>query len=85
VLSEEWIRQMTSPVLALGEKFGYMSYGYLWYQPIEGSNVFAALGDGGNLIYVNKEKKITVGVTGTLKPKIFDRVHFVEKYVLPLI
>ena len=85
VLSEEWIHQMTSPILDLGEDFGNMHYGYLWYTPDIDKPVFAAMGDGGNLIYVNKEKKITVGVTGTLKPKIFDRVQFVEKYVLPLI
>lgn len=47
--------------------------------------VFAAMGDGGNLIYVNTEKKITVGVTGTFRPRIFDRVDFVEKNVLPVI
>ena len=43
------------------------------------------MGDGGNLIYVNTEKRIAVGVTGTFKPRIFDRVDFVEKNVLPLI
>jgi hypothetical protein len=24
-----------------------------------------------------------VGITGTFKPRIFDRVEFIEKYVLP--
>ena len=85
VVSEEWISQMTFPAQALGEDFGDMYYGYLWYTPDIKKPVFAAMGDGGNLIYVNKEKKITVGVTGTFKPRIFDRVDFVEKNVLPLI
>ena len=62
-----------------------MYYGYLWYTPNIKKPVFAAMGDGGNLIYVNKEKKITVGVTGTFRPRIFDRVDFVEKNVLPVI
>ena len=85
VVSKGWIPQMTSPAQALGEDFGDMYYGYLWYTPDIEKPVFAAMGDGGNLIYVNKEKRITVGVTGTFKPRIFDRVDFVEKNVLPLI
>lgn len=85
VVSEEWISQMTFPAQALGEDFGDMYYGYLWYTPDIKKPVFAAMGDGGNLIYVNKEKKITVGVTGTFRPRIFDRVDFVEENVIPLI
>lgn len=42
-------------------------------------------GDGGNVIYVNREEGVAVGVTGTFKPRIFDRVEFIEKHVLPLV
>ena len=62
-----------------------MSYGYLWYRPFKDRQVHAAIGDGGNVIYTNKEKHIAVGVTGTFKPRIFDRVDFIEKNVIPLI
>ncbi len=75
---------MTTPYLKLGERFGFMSYGYLWYKPYENRQVFAAIGDGGNVIYVNKEEGVSVGLTGTFRPRIFDRVDFIEKYVLPL-
>ena len=84
IISEAYIRDMTTPHLKLGQMFGYMSYGYLWYKPYEDRNVFAAIGDGGNVIYVNKDENIAVGVTGTFKPRIFDRVEFIEKNVLPL-
>ncbi|MBR5419923.1 MAG: serine hydrolase [Lachnospiraceae bacterium] len=84
IVSEEWIRQMTTPYLKLGERFGFMEYGFLWYKPYEDREVYAAIGDSGNIIYVNREKDIAVGVTGTFKPRIFDRVDFIEKYVLPL-
>lgn len=84
IISEAYIKEMTTPHLKLGKMFGYMSYGYLWYKPYEDRNVFAAIGDGGNVIYVNKDKNIAVGVTGTFKPRIFDRVEFIEKNVLPL-
>ncbi|MBQ3281237.1 MAG: serine hydrolase [Eubacterium sp.] len=85
ILSADWISQMTSPHLDLGEQFGNMSYGYLWYRPIKGRKLFAALGDGGTVIYADPDTGITVGLTGTFKPKIFDRVAFIEKYVVPLV
>ena len=84
VVSESYIKEMTTPHLKLGERFGYMSYGYLWYQPHDGRPVFAAIGDGGNVIYVNAEEGVSIGLTGTFKPRIFDRIDFIEKYVLPL-
>ena len=85
VVSKEWIKQMTTPYMKLGRMFGFMEYGFLWYKPIENREVYAAIGDCGNIIYVNREKNVSVGITGTFKPRIFDRVEFIEKSVLPLI
>ncbi len=85
IISEEYLKEMTAPHLKLGEMFGNMSYGYLWYRPHEGRDIYAAIGDGGNVIYVDAEKKISVGVTGTFRPRIFDRVEFIENNVVPLV
>ncbi|MBO4416193.1 MAG: serine hydrolase [Lachnospiraceae bacterium] len=85
IISENYLNDMLYPHLKLGKMFGYMNYGYLWYKPYDDRDVYAALGDGGNVIYVNMEKDISVGVTSTLKPRIFDRVEFIENKVLPLI
>ena len=85
IVSAEWIKQMLTPYLKLGERFGYMEYGYLWYKPFADREIYAAIGDSGNIIYVNKEVNISVGMTGTFKPRIFDRVEFIEKNVLPLL
>lgn len=85
IVSEEYIKDMTAPHLKLGERFGYMNYGYLWYKPYDDRDVYAAIGDSGNIIYVNKEVNISVGITGTFKPRIFDRVEFIEQKVLPAI
>ena len=82
IVSEEYLEEMLTPHIKLGERFGYMSYGYLWYKPYDDREVYAAIGDSGNIIYVNKEKNISVGVTGTFKPRIFDRVEFIEQKVL---
>ena len=85
IISERYLDDMTSPHVKLGKMFGFMNYGYLWYKPFDDRNVFAAIGDGGNIIYVNKDENVSVGVTGTFKPRIFDRVEFIEKKVLPLL
>ena len=84
IVSSGWINSMLTPYQKLGERFGNMYYGYLWYKPFEDREVYAAIGDCGNIIYVNREVNIAVGVTGTFKPMIFDRVEFIEKNVLPL-
>ena len=83
IISGEYLRQMTSAQLKLGERFGFMNYGYLWYKPFDDRDVYAAIGDSGNIIYVNKELNVSVGITGTFKPRIFDRVEFIEQKVLP--
>ena len=85
IISAEYLKDMLTPHLKLGERMGYMSYGYLWYRPYDDREVYAAIGDSGNIIYVNMEQNVSVGITGTFKPRIFDRVEFIEKKVLPVI
>ena len=85
ILSENWIREMTTAYEDPGERFGNMSYGYLWWIPDKEKQTYAAIGDGGNVIYVNPEKRVVAGVAGTFKPRIFDRVEFIEQKVLPLV
>ena len=85
IISEEYLKDMVTAHIKLGERFGFMNYGYLWYKPYDDKEVFAAIGDSGNIIYVNKEENLSVGMTGTFKPRIFDRVEFIEQKVLPAI
>ena len=85
IISEGYLRDMTSPHLKLDENFGFMNYGYLWYKPYYDKDIYAAIGDSGNIIYVNKAINISVGITGTFKPRIFDRVVFIEQKLLPTI
>ena len=83
IISREWISEMTAPHVQLGMMFGNMQYGYMWYRPHPDREVYCAIGDGGNVIYCDGENGISVGVTGTFKPRIFDRVQFIEEKVLP--
>ena len=85
LISGGWISDMTSPHVSLDERFGNMEYGYFWYRPHKDRNVFAAIGDGGNVIYADADNGIAVGVNGTFKPRIFDRVEFIEQRIIPLL
>ena len=85
IISEEYLNSMLTPYLKLDERMGNMNYGFLWYKPFDDREVYAAIGDSGNIIYINKTRNISVGITGTFKPRIFDRVAFIEQKVLPVI
>ena len=85
IISEKYIKNMTEPHLKLGERFGFMNYVVLCDKPFDDREVYAAIGDSGNIIYANKEVKVSVGITGTFKPRIFDRVDFIEQKVLSVI
>lgn len=85
IVSKAYLSDMTRPHVKLNERFGNMSYGYLWYQPHEGQRAAAAIGDGGNIIYADPARRISVGITGTFRPAIYDRVEFIENTLLKVI
>lgn len=84
IVSSGWLKESTRPRHQCGEEFGNMSYGYLWWTPENGSSVYAAIGDGGNIIYIDPLDDVVVAVAGTFKPRIFDRVSFIKQYILPM-
>lgn len=82
IVSEQWITEMTKSYVSLGEVFGNQDYGYLWWLPHRTDDVIAAIGDGGNVIYVNRKENVVISVTGYFKPLVFDRIEFIERNVL---
>lgn len=85
IVSSTWIEEMTKPYHRCGEEFGNMSYGYLWWLPDEKSDCFCAIGNSGNIIYVNPSKSAVIAVTSYFKPTIFDRVNFIQKHIEPFL
>ena len=81
IISEEYLDAMTKSYVSLDYKFGNQDYGYLWWLPHRNREVIAAIGDGGNIIYINKKYNI-VAVTGYFKPLVFDRVEYIEKNIV---
>lgn len=53
-------------------QWGNLAYGYLWWI-IDGDS-YAALGDGGNVIYVNTKKKMVVSIASLFMPDAKDRI-----------
>ena len=60
-----------------------MEYGYLWWIISRKKNIYAAIGNSGNVIYINPQKQLVIAVASYFKPTIFDRVDFIQKYIEP--
>lgn len=84
ILSEGWIREMIRPRPVENKSFRGMQYGYLWWIIHPEKNIYAAIGNSGNVIYVNPEENITAAVSSYYKPTVFDRVDFIEEILLPI-
>lgn len=81
VVSESWVDAMTRPREAGGPMFRGMSYGYLWWVIHPDDNIYAAIGDSGNVIYVSPKENIVVAVSSFFKPSVMDRVDFIESFI----
>lgn len=80
IISSQWIEQSTGE----HSRWGELSYGYLWWI-IDGKDTgsYAALGNGGNVIYVSTEKKLVVAITSRFMPRAKDRIELIKKYIEP--
>ena len=78
IVSEKWVEEST--VEHSRWKKMNLPYGYLWWIGEKGG--YAAMGDGGNIIYVNPDKNLVVAITSLFYPRAKDRIEFIEKYIL---
>lgn len=85
VVSAEWIQTISTPTYHSGEEFRDMMYGYLWWIMNDKDKVYAAIGNSGNVIYIDEKNRLVVGITSYFKPTIFDRIDFIEDKVKPLL
>lgn len=85
VVSSSWITEMTKPMSVESDRFRGMHYGFLWWIINPEKNIFAAIGNSGNVLYINPDKRIVIAVTSYFKPTVLDRVDFIQKYIEPFI
>ena len=85
IVSPEWIREMTKPRRVESDQFRGMMYGYLWWIIDPEKNIYAAIGNSGNVIYINPDKNIVISVASYFKPAISDRVDYIQRYIEPFV
>jgi Beta-lactamase class C and other penicillin binding proteins len=81
IISSKWISETTSVHSRWNEL--NLSYGYLWWVLDENEKSFAAIGDGGNVIYVNSAKKLVIAIASLFKPRAKDRIELIKDYIEP--
>lgn len=81
ILSAGWIEESTKVHSRWTELS--LSYGYLWWILDDNGPVYAAMGDGGNVIYVNMKKKMVVSIASLFIPDVKDRIEFISKCIEP--
>ena len=85
IVSAGWIEESTRPRIVESDRFRGMEYGYLWWIIDRPGNIYAAIGNSGNVIYVNPGQDITVSVASYFKPSVFDRVDFIREAIEPFV
>ena len=81
IVSEKWVSDSTSEQSRWKQRD--LPYGYLWWIDKQ-DNGYAAMGDGGNIIYVSPDKNMVVASTSLFYPRAKDRIEFIKKYVEPI-
>ena len=81
LVSKEWVEESTRKQ----SQWGGRSYGYLWWVVEDQSNCYAAIGDGGNIIYVCPKKNIVIGMTSSFKPRADNRLELIKDHLIPMI
>ncbi len=77
ILSSTWIEDSTKEKSRWGEK----PYGYLWWIVDDG---YAALGDGGNVIFISPKEEIVVTIASRFMPRAKDRIELIKRHIIPL-
>lgn len=81
IVSSQWISESTKE----HSKWNELSYGYLWWIIDSEEKTYAAIGDGGNIIYVNTVKNVVIAITSHFNPNVTDRIDFIRKHIEPFI
>nr|WP_319488994.1 serine hydrolase [uncultured Caproiciproducens sp.] len=81
IVSSIWISESTEEHSRCVQ-WGNLAYGYLWWI-IDGDS-YAAMGDGGNVIYVNTKKKMVVSIASLFIPNARDSIGFIKELIEPI-
>ncbi|PKM74021.1 MAG: serine hydrolase [Firmicutes bacterium HGW-Firmicutes-16] len=82
LISAEWVEESTKEH-SHWDELG-LKYGYLWWVIDEKERSYAAMGDGGNVIYVNTAKNLVVAIASLFVPRPSDRIDFIRENLEPM-
>ena len=82
LVSAEWVDESTREH-SRWDELG-LKYGYLWWVIDEKEHSYAAMGDGGNVIYVNPEKNLVVAIASLFMPRPGGRIDFIKEVLEPM-
>lgn len=80
IVSPEWIEESTRE----HSRWGSLSYGYLWWIIDGKEHSYAAMGDGGNVIYVNPKKNMVISIASLFIPDAKYRIELIKGVIEPL-
>lgn len=78
VVSSEWVEDSTTEHSRWKKE--NLPYGYLWWVNEDG---YAAMGDGGNTIYVNTKKRLVISIAALFVPRAKDRIALIKEFIEP--
>ena len=81
IVSAGWISEGTREHSRCVQ-WGNLAYGYLWW--LIDKDSYAAMGDGGNVIYVNTKKQMVISIASLFMPEAKDRIEFIKAYIEPM-
>ena len=78
IVSEDWIKRSTREQ----SRWGNLAYGYLWW--VLDEDRFAALGDGGNVVYGNRNNNMVIAIASLFTPDAKDRIEWILTQIEPM-
>lgn len=81
IVSAQWIQESTKEHIRWKEM--NLPYGYLWWAGID--HGFAAMGDGGNVIYVNPDHDLVIAIGSLMDEQAKDVLDLIHDTILPVI
>lgn len=74
-----WIAESTKE----HSRWDKLLYGYLWWIIDDQVHSVAALGDGGNVIYINNKNNMVIAIASLLMPEARDRIELIKTTIEP--
>lgn len=81
IVSAEWIKSSTSRK----SQWKKLEYGLLWWVIDEEEHSFAALGDGGNVLYVNQKHNLVIVIASYFQKNAADRMKLIKECIEPMV